>query len=144
MKWLQRSPFILSFSGLSAVALLAIGMRLLLRSRRPHPSRMAPPPAEAVALVSSASPAPAETAGRVNRALAAPADAGAPAQGEGTTAPDPTEAVVGNRQSLVFHAFDSQVLPAEENRAYFASEAEALAAGYHRSKHDRDRERPTQ
>ncbi|MBA3823049.1 MAG: hypothetical protein H0X24_03970 [Ktedonobacterales bacterium] len=90
----------------------------------------APPPQDAA--LGTALP-DADTAPTPSHAPDAPAPAGAE-----------SSAVVGNRHTLVFHARDSQALPAEENRHYFTSEAEALAAGYHRSKHDRDRERAAQ
>jgi hypothetical protein len=39
-------------------------------------------------------------------------------------------AFVGNVHTMVYHPSDSEHLPAEENRIYFASEDEAIEAGY--------------
>jgi ElaB/YqjD/DUF883 family membrane-anchored ribosome-binding protein len=41
-------------------------------------------------------------------------------------------AFIGNIRTMAYHLPDDDQLPAEENRIYFASEAEAQAAGYHR------------
>ncbi len=42
--------------------------------------------------------------------------------------------LVGNIRTMVYHdVSDDQELPGEENRIYFASETEALEAGYHRA-----------
>ncbi len=38
---------------------------------------------------------------------------------------------IGNIHTLVYHEADSTNLPAPENQIFFASEAEAVAAGYH-------------
>lgn len=46
---------------------------------------------------------------------------------------------IGNIRTMVFHEADADGLPAEENRIYFPSEADALEAGYHR---DRDEVSP--
>lgn len=46
---------------------------------------------------------------------------------------------IGNIRTMIFHDADADNLPAEENRIYFASEAEARAAGY---RHDRDEAAP--
>ena len=42
--------------------------------------------------------------------------------------------LVGNIRTMVYHDVNNdQELPSEENRIYFASETEALEAGYHRA-----------
>ena len=46
---------------------------------------------------------------------------------------------IGNIRTMVFHEADADGLPAEENRIYFTSEADALEAGFHR---DRDEVSP--
>jgi hypothetical protein len=46
---------------------------------------------------------------------------------------------IGNIRTMVFHEANADGLPAEENRIYFPSEADALEAGYHR---DRDEVSP--
>ena len=54
----------------------------------------------------------------------------------GVNSPVQTEAgpLVGNIRTMVYHDVnDDQELPSEENRIYFASETEALEAGYHRA-----------
>lgn len=144
MQLVQRRSIFFGLSGISAAALLAVGVRLLMRFQHRRTPRLATAPAATVAAVPFTSPATAETVLRGTGATATPEAEVTPAQVASIPAPARTPTVVGNRQSLVFHALDSQVLPAEENRAYFASEAEAIEAGYHRSKHNRDRERPTQ
>lgn len=40
-------------------------------------------------------------------------------------------AFVGNILSRIYHPIDSKRLPSPQNRIYFASEAEAISAGYH-------------
>jgi hypothetical protein len=54
----------------------------------------------------------------------------------GVNSPAQTEIgpLVGNIRTMVYHDVnDDQELPAEEHRIYFASETEALEAGYHRA-----------
>ncbi|MGH2486182.1 MAG: hypothetical protein ACRDHE_09240, partial [Ktedonobacterales bacterium] len=46
---------------------------------------------------------------------------------------------IGNIRTMVYHDVDADGLPAEENRIFFPSEADALEAGYHR---DRDEVSP--
>lgn len=139
MKFTPRSSLLVVLGGISVAGLIAAVVRWLVPAQARRPARLPAAPAVAVALPASFArqSVPADTAS----ALVVPAAVAAPTEerAEGTAIP-----VVGNRHTLVFHALDSQVLPVEENREYFTSEAEALAAGYHRSKHDRDRERPTQ
>lgn len=43
-------------------------------------------------------------------------------------------AFIGNITTQVYHAADSTRLPAPEHRIYFASEEEAISAGYHRDR----------
>ena len=43
---------------------------------------------------------------------------------------------VGNIHTMVYHEIDGDNLPAEENRVYFASEAEAETSGFHRDRHE--------
>jgi len=43
-------------------------------------------------------------------------------------------AFIGNIHTLIYHPADSDTLPAEENQIFFASEEQAIAAGYRRSK----------
>ncbi len=54
----------------------------------------------------------------------------------GVNSPAQTEMgpLVGNIRTMVYHDVNNdQELPSEENRIYFASETEALEAGYHRA-----------
>jgi methylphosphotriester-DNA--protein-cysteine methyltransferase len=42
--------------------------------------------------------------------------------------------IIGNKNTKVYHlAGDKGNMPAEKNRAYFRTEREAIAAGYHRA-----------
>lgn len=54
-------------------------------------------------------------------------------QAERNTTTDIGGPVVGNLRTLIYHPVDSHNLPTEDNRMYFASEEEAVAAGYHRA-----------
>ena len=61
---------------------------------------------------------------------------------EPADAVDPTSApFIGNIHTMIYHEADADDLPAEENRTYFASEAEARLAGYRR---DRDEVLPSE
>jgi hypothetical protein len=74
---------------------------------------------------------------------ALPGDASAlTPEGEPADAVDPGSApFIGNIHTMIYHEADADDLPAEENRIYFASEAEARLAGYRR---DRDEVLPSE
>ncbi|GEM_PF-6969015 len=70
-----------------------------------------------------------------------PASTGAVEVPQAASAEEATEtqtsgAFVGNVHTLVYHSATSEHLPIEEHRRYFASEEDALAAGYHRAAAD--------
>jgi len=44
--------------------------------------------------------------------------------------------IIGNKRTHIYHMKgDPGALPAEQNRVYFRTEAQAIAAGYHRAGH---------
>jgi hypothetical protein len=94
--------------------------------RSARPARAVAPQVEATPAV-NASPARTATAEQqANTGAATTLESGAAA---GVVIPERAP-FVGNIRTMIYHHADADNLPAEDNRVYFASEAEARTAGY--------------